>query len=1443
MVRENDSRSSTGGNVVDPFAQLLAVLQNMTNILHQQAAISHQAEQSARQGESRPRLIKEFKGLNPPIFKGDPDPLEAHRWIRHVTKILDTLGVTDEQKVILASFQLQGEAEFWWDAKVRSREDDTTQIKWDEFVEVFTEKFFPDTVRDDLERFMTLVQGSLTVAQYEAKFEELSRYAPYQVDINIRKVKRFEQGLKLSITKQLSSHLIKDYREVITRALSVEKREQREAQIMAKRSKKNRGHNHPYTRKEPHRQSNDKSQCPNPLSPGKVCYSYGQPGHFKSNYLTLMAPPQQHPPPYRPPQNQPRPPQHQGEGPRVTRVNALIAQDPGVSGTMIRSILSIFSSLCHVLIDTGSTHSFITPRIIKMLEIPVQPLGYILSVISPIGTSTFVNQVCKGCMITIGNQELTVDLIILDLEDPDILLGMDWLAAYHVVLDCFSKKVTFHLPGIPEFHFHGETQHTFFPTFTHQPNLSYLASLASEINITPSTDLSLIVREYINVFPDDLPGLPPPREIEFQINLLPGTSPISITPYHMAPSELQELKEQLEDLLNKGFIRGSTSPWGAHVLFDPKKDDSKRMCIDYKLNSVTVKNKYPLPRIDDLFDQLNGAYFSKIDLRFRYHQLRIRADIPKTAFRTRYGHYEFLVMPFGLTNVPTAFMNLMNRVFREYLDKFIVVFVDYVLIYSRTQKDHEHHLRISLQLLRNNQLYAKLSKCEFWMEKVKFLGHVVSREGIVVDPVKVKAVMNWELPKNIFEIRSFLGLAGYYRRFIKGFSKLAALMTQLTKKGENFNWTKKYQNSFDELKRLTTVPVLTIPISGPFVVYTDASLAGLEGVLMQDGRVVAYASRQLKVHENNYPTHDLELAVVIFILKLWRHYLYGEDFELYCDHKSLKYISTQKDLNLRQRWIEVLKDFDFSIFYHPGKANVVADALSRKSQISHLISARHEFFVTIEGFNLLVRYDSHHTVLCNLRAKPNLINVISDAQRFDSELEAIHENIIQGKQDKDWTIDRDNAVRFGRLVVPLDQDIRTKVLEESHRSKFTIHPGSTKMYRNLKINFWWSGIKREVVEYVSRCLICQQVKADHHHHSGLLQPLPVSEKWEHILMDFIIGFPLSKRCHDSIWVIVDRFTKSAHFIPIHTTISGKDLALYIKEIIRLHGIPTTIVTDRDTKFTSRFWGSLKSLGTELFFSTAFHPQTDGSERTIQILEDMLRSCSLDFKGNWEEHLPLVEFAYNNSYQSSIGMAPFEALYGRPCRSPTCWAEIGEHHLIRPELIQQTTNAIEVIKRRLKAAQDRQKSYTDIRRHPLEFSVGNHIFLEVSPRKGTSYFVFKGKLSPRYTGPFEILEIIWPVAYRLALPPMLSSIHNVFHISMLRKYEPDPSHILDWEDLRLNPDISYEEKPVQVLASESKVLRNKIILMVKVLWQHHSEEEATWELEADMQEFPNLFSGM
>ncbi|GJY56986.1 putative nucleotidyltransferase, ribonuclease H [Tanacetum coccineum] len=447
-----------------------------------------------------------------------------------------------------------------------------------------------------------------------------------------------------------------------------------------------------------------------------------------------------------------------------------------------------------------------------------------------------------------------------------------------------------------------------------------------------------VIRDSPEVFPKELPGLLPPRQVEFRIDLILGAAPVARAPYRLAPSEMKELSKQLQELLEKGFIRPSSSPWGAPVLFVKKKDGSFRMCIDYReLNKLTIKNRYPLPRIDDLFDQLQGSsVYSKIDLRSGYHQLRIREeDIPITAFRTRYGHYEFQVMPFGLTNAPAVFMDLMNRVCKPYLDKFVIVFIDDILIYSKNKEEHGEHLKTILNLLRSEKLYAKFSKCDFWLDSVQFLGHVIDSSGVHVDPAKIEAIKNWAAPTTPTEVRQFLGLAGYYRRFIKEFSLISKPLTKLTQKNKPYVWGDDEEEAFQTLKlKLCSAPILSLPEgSEDFVVYCDASLKGFGAVLMQREKVIAYASRQLRKNEENYTTHDLELGAVVFALRLWRHYLYGTKCTVYTDHKSLQYILDQKELNMRQRrWIELLSDYDCVIRYHPGKANVVADALSRKDK-------------------------------------------------------------------------------------------------------------------------------------------------------------------------------------------------------------------------------------------------------------------------------------------------------------------------------------------------------------------------------------------------------------------------------------------------------------------------------------------------------------------------------
>nr|GEV69811.1 putative reverse transcriptase domain-containing protein [Tanacetum cinerariifolium] len=623
-----------------------------------------------------------------------------------------------------------------------------------------------------------------------------------------------------------------------------------------------------------------------------------------------------------------------------------------------------------------------------------------------------------------------------------------------------------------------------------------------------------IVREFLEIFPDDLPELPPTRQVEFQIDLVPGAALVARAPYQLAPAEMQELSTQLQELSDKGFIRPSSSPWGAPVLFVKKKDGSLRMCIDYrKLNKLTVKNQYPLSRIDDLFNQLQGSrVYSKIDLRSGYHQLRVREeDIPKTTFRTRYGYYEFQVMPFGSTNAPAVFMDLMNRVCKPYLDRFVIVFIDDILIYSKNRKEHEGHLKLILKLLKEEELSAKFSKCKFWLSKVQFLGHVIDSEGIHVDPAKIEAIKDWESPKTPTEIRQFLGLAGYYRRSIKGFSKISRPMTKLTQKSMKSDWGEKAEVAFQLLKqKLCSAPILALPEgSENFVVYYDASHKGLGAVLMQKEKFIAYASCQLKC--------------VVFT-----------------DHKSLQHILDQKELNMRQRrWRE---------------------------------ASRYEF----EPKQIL-------NAQSKARKEENFIN--EDLQGMINKL----------KPRADGTLCLNS-----RSWIPYINDLRALIMHESYNLKYSIHPGSDKMYQHLKRLYWWPNMKAEIATYVSKCLTCAKVKIEYQKPSGLLvQPEIPQWKWENITVDFVTKLPKTAAGQDTIWVIVDRLTKSAHFLPMREDDTLEKLTRqYLKEVVSRHGVPVSIISDRDGRFTSHFWKSLnRALGTRLDMSTAYHPETDDRQLT------------------------------------------------------------------------------------------------------------------------------------------------------------------------------------------------------------------------------------------------------
>jgi hypothetical protein len=470
---------------------------------------------------------------------------------------------------------------------------------------------------------------------------------------------------------------------------------------------------------------------------------------------------------------------------------------------------------------------------------------------------------------------------------------------------------------------------------------------------------------------------------------------------------------------------------------------------------------------------------------------------------------------------------------------------------------------------------------------------------------------------------------------------------------------------------------------------------------------------------------------------------------------------------------------------------------------------------------------------------------IRKGQVGDAKIQEIKDMITEGRVPE-FMEDEQGTIWFkDRICVPEIDSLRETILKEAHDSDYSIHPGSTKMYQDLKQKYWWYGLKRDVAAHVAMCDVCQRVKAEHQRPAGLLHPLKIPEwKWEEISMDFITGLPRTQNGYDAIWVIVDRLTKVAHFIPVKTTYKGSQLAeLYMTRIVCLQGVRKKIMSDRGSQFTSRFWRSFhENMNTKLNFCTAYHPQTDGqTERTNQVLEDMLRACALQHGGSWDKSLPYAKFSYNNSHQASLKMSPFESLYGRKCRTPLYWDQTRQRQFFGPKLIQEAEEQVRIIRENLRVAQTRQKSYADNRRRPLEFEEGDYVYLKVSPLRGMRRFKVKGKLSPRYIGPFLIFRRVGEMAYQLELADNLSDVHNVFHVSQLKKCLRVPEEQLPMKELSVQGDLTYTEYPVKILDTLTRVTRNKVIKMCKVQWSHHGEDEATCEREEELHiDFPHLF---
>ena len=942
---------------------------------------------------------------------------------------------------------------------------------------------------------------------------------------------------------------------------------------------------------------------------------------------------------------------------------------------------------------------------------------------------------------------------------------------------------------------------------------------------------------------DELPaGLPPDRGVGHTIPLEEGAKPPYRSSRRLSPLEHAEVEAHVKKLLLNEHIEPSKSPFGATVLFVQKKDGSLRMCLDYRaLNKITIQNKFPLPRIDDLIDRMSGAKcFSSIDLASGYHQILIAPeDVPKTAFSTPFGHYQFKVLSFGLTNAPATFQYAMNQLFASQLGKYVCVYLDDILIFSKNAAEHEEHLKEVLKILEQNKFYAKLSKCDFNRSELLYLGHIVGAYGIRVDPAKIAAVSSWPVPKDLHEMRSFLGLTNYFRKFVQGYATRCRPLTNLTRKSVPFVWTAECNAAFNGLKQdLTTAPVLASPDnSKPFEVVTDSCQWSIGAVLMQEGRPVAYESRKMIPAELNYTVTEQECLATVHAMKVWRCYLEGlskDMLTLVTDHCPNVHLQEQQNLSRRQvRWVEYLQRFHFKWSYRPGRLNV-ADPISRRPYTDDSTADPSAAFVGA------ITREKHSSAAQQAAVKspgndrPVLIDqaTVSSFQKgyqVDAVVQSlVHSGALSSAHGLLWHGDA--------LVVPAHESLRKDIMYNMHDSSIAGHPGMRKTKNLVRREYWWPAMDTEIEAYVQTCATCQRDKARTTSATAPLQPLEIPcRPWQSVSMDLITALPKTRSGNTAIVVFVCRLTKMMHAVATVTECSAADVAfLFLNTVFKLHGAPQELVSDRDTRFTSAFWTEVCQLmQIKRSMSTAYHPQSDGqTERMNRVLEDMLRHYVSPNQTDWDKHLPMVEFAINNAYQESVKATPFMLNYGQHPHTP---ASIGKGidqpaaAASRSPLAHRFTDEMQQIiaqaKQSLLSAQQRQKAYHDRKARAKQFEVGSEVLLS------TKNIAFKNpgtaKLLPKYVGPFKVLDRIGTVAYRLLLPETMK-IHNVFHVSLLEQYRSDGRCQPPPPTLFLDGDEQYDIDSVLAVRQSSKRRREFL-----VKWLGYGPEHNTWEPESNL----------
>ena len=1105
------------------------------------------------------------------------------------------------------------------------------------------------------------------------------------------------------------------------------------------------------------------------------------------------------------------------------------------------------------MIDSGCTGIFMSPKFVAKHDFAVKKRREPFSLQAFDGKPVSYNQgmvseETEPIPLRLGRHREKLQFDITETPGCDVVLGLPWLKGSGAMID-WKKDTIWFRDGDPvpiplsvvqdardKIDIVAMTSEETLDAINKEPeNVQILYSKKVPERKTP-LEIPKEYQDFKGLFEeeDDQDALPKHQPWDHGIPLQPGKQPKKQAVRPMSAEKAEVLRKYIDDNLRKGFIRESESPAGSPVLFVPKKDNDWRLCVDYReLNEITIKNSYPLPLIHELQDRLQGAqWFTAFDIPGAYNRIRIKeGEEWKTAFRTRFGLYEYLVMPFGLTNAPATFQAYINNVLRKYLDVFVVVYLDDILVYSKTYEDHVKHVKQILTAMKDANLRIKPEKTEFHKHEVNFLGYIVGRDGLKMDSKKIEAITSWPKPNNVKEVQSFLGFANFYRQFIEGYSRIAAPLTSLTKKDQEFLWTAEAEQAFQDLKtRFSTEPILVIfdPLK-PTTVETDASDKAIGACLSQPDergklRPVAYLSRKMTPAELNYEVHDKELLAIVEAFRHWRVYLEGQETTVIVitDHKNLTTFTTTKELKQRQvRWYEDLATFRMKIHYRKGSENARADALSRRTD--YMKGHKPKAFP-------ILQQNADGTLQVNRVAATSVADIgrlpedIKEALPTDNFARTVREN--PGEHSKFQ--ERDKLLMFeGKIYVPTA--MRQQVLQAFHDGPVMGHPGIMKMLQQVQQRFFFPRMRDAIDKYVRECTVCQQNKHTRHKPYGLLQPLGVPDKpWQSVAMDFIVKLPESTdpvtgEGYDSILVVVDRFTKFGRFIPFRETFTAQQLAyVFVKHIVASHGTPAELITDRDKLFTSKFWDSLmECLGVKHKLSTAFHPQTDGqTERLNQVLEQYLRCYINDRQDNWVEWLPLAMIAYNHAPTATTGTSPFYALHGFEPNDLT-----GTLRVLAPNpAANATAEAMQTVhnSHRMDLLFYQQQMTKYANRGRIEgptFKGGDRVYLL---RRNIKSGKPSKKLDTVKLGPFKVRRAKGPVNYELELPKRMR-IHPVFHISLLEPATPDAALQQDAPDL--DPGI---QEPVYYVERilDDRLVRGQRQYLVR--WEGYGHTEDSWE---------------